>query len=213
MNKFNVLIKRDTRFTLYIIIAFILWLNVFVLQPFNFWVTISLATSLMSLISLSEYKNLLSENNWTKNNILIGIFSAIILYGIFFIGKWILDNFGIIPNYRQNISYIYANRGIIPRWIICILLIFPISFGEEVFWRGCIQKYFYEKYNSKKSLFITTALYTAIHIPTLNPILILSALLVGIYWGAIFTWRKSVIPSLISHMLWDPLIFIIFPIN
>jgi membrane protease YdiL (CAAX protease family) len=32
-------------------------------------------------------------------------------------------------------------------------------------------------------------------------------------WGGLYLWSGSIVPVLISHMIWDPLVFIILPLN
>jgi len=125
----------------------------------------------------------------------------------------ILDSNNIIPGHNQNSSNVYANREIFPGWLVALMLFFPIGFGEEIFWRGYLQRILSSKYSKYAALALTVFFYTAVHIPTLNPVLILAAFIVGIYWGLMFIWRGNIVAALISHMVWDPLIFVIAPIN
>jgi uncharacterized protein len=185
----------------------------FVLKPLNFWVMMAFSTSVLYAISIIYYRDQFSKEYFKLNEILIGISSAALLYFIFWFGKFILDIYGIIPNHNRNISSVYANKGTFPAWLVAVLLFFPIGFGEEIFWRGYIQRFLSDKYNKWLGLLITVFFYTAIHIPTLNPVLVLAAFIVGIYWGLIFLWRGNIVAAVISHMIWDPLIFVIFPIS
>jgi uncharacterized protein len=194
-------------------LAFVLWFVMFVLKPLNFWVMMAFSTSVLYAISILYYRDQLNIENFKITEILIGISSAAVLYFIFWLGKAILDKYGIIPNHNQNISSVYANREALPSWLVALLLFFPIGFGEEMFWRGYLQRILSDKYNKWAGLLITVFFYTAVHISTLNPILLLASFLVGIYWGLIFLWRGNIIAAVISHMLWDPFIFVIFPIN
>ena len=198
-----------------VVLAFILWYLMFVVKPIeNFWILMVISTSLLSVISITTNRKQLSFENFNYKEILIGLFSAVILYLVFFAGKNLLDVLKIIPNHQQNISNVYASRGMLPAWTIALFLFFPVGFGEEIFWRGYLQRMFSEKYGNTKSFLLTTFFYTAIHIPTLNPVLILAAFLVGIYWGLIFIWRKNnIVAPMVSHMVWDPVIFIILPFS
>lgn len=198
-----------------VILAFVLWYLMFVVKPIeNFWIMMVFSTSVLSIISLRNNRNQLKQGNINLKEILIGIASAVILYLVFFAGKYLLDLLKIIPNHEQGISNVYATRGILPGWLIALFLFFPVGFGEEIFWRGFLQRLMSEKYGNKIAFLVTTFFYTAVHIPTMNPVLILAALLVGIYWGMIFIWRKNnIVAPMISHMVWDPVIFIILPFN
>jgi len=201
------------RYLIFVALAFVLWFVMFVLKPLNFWVMMAFSTSILYAISIIYYREQLSREYFKINEILIGVSSAIVLYFIFWLGKFILDKYGIIPNHNQNISSVYANKEVFPGWLVALLLFFPIGFGEEMFWRGYLQRLLSEKYNKWIGLLITVFFYTAVHIPTMNPVLLLASFIVGIYWGLIFLWRGNIIAAVISHMLWDPIIFIIYPIN
>lgn len=185
----------------------------FVIQPVNFWILMAISTTVLGIISFVYYRDHFKKEYDYIKEIAIGIASAIILYGVFYLGKIILDSSGIIPNHEHNISGVYANKGILPGWVIAILLFFPIGFGEEIFWRGYLQRKFSEKYGKTIALIITVFFYTAVHISTLNPVLILAAFIVGIFWGLMFNRRGNIIAPLVSHMVWDPVIFIILPFN
>ena len=173
----------------------------------------AISTSILIIISLTNFPDSIKLNEIKFQEILIGIGSAVLLYCVFWFGKYILDLTGFIPNHNQNISSVYASKGIFPGWVIALLLFFPIGFGEEIFWRGYLQRYLSSKYGKWIGFFVTVVLYTSVHICTLNPVLLLASFLVGIYWGLIYLWRKNLTAVLISHMIWDPFIFIILPMS
>jgi len=185
----------------------------FVVQPINFWLSMAISTSILSIISFTHYRDYFKKEYKYLTEILIGLLSAILLYLVFYAGKFILDNIGIIPGHSGFIKDVYKTKDIIPDWAIAVLLFFPVGFGEEIFWRGYLQRKFSEKFGKNIALIITVFFYTAVHISTFNPLLMLSAFLVGLYWGLIFNWRGNVIAVLVSHMMWDPFIFIILPFN
>jgi uncharacterized protein len=201
------------KYLFYVALAFVLWFVMFVLKPLNFWIMMAFSTSVLYSISILYYRKQLNREFFKINEIIIGISSAVVLYFIFWFGKFILDKYGIIPNHNQNISSVYANKEAFPGWLVALLLFFPIGFGEEMFWRGYIQRFLADKYNKWLGLLITVFFYTAVHISTLNPVLLLASFIVGVYWGLIFLWRGNIVAVVISHMLWDPFIFVIFPIN
>ena len=201
------------KYLIYIALAAVLWFVMFVLKPFNFWLMMAFSTSVLSIISYVHYKDQFRKEYFDLKEIALGIGSAALLYFVFLLGRFILDNIGLIPNHAQNISSVYANKEQLPEWAVAMLLFFPIGFGEEYFWRGYIQRHLGEKYGKWKALALTVAFYTAVHIPTMNPILLLASFLVGIYWGLIFLWRGNIVAAAISHMLWDPFIFVVFPLN
>ncbi|HOT96026.1 MAG TPA: type II CAAX endopeptidase family protein [bacterium] len=201
-----------------IALAFLLWYVMFVLRPFNFWLMMAFSTSLLSLIVLWIGKPFAEKGEWRWSNVLIGVVSALVLYGVFWIGNQVLV-LGerllpqLISSRPENLASIYGNRGsLAPHWI-ALLLFFPIGFGEEFFWRGLVQNRFSTRLGRWRAFFLTTFLYTAVHFATGNLVLLLAAVTCGLYWGALYAWRGALLPVLISHMIWDPLIFVFFPVQ
>jgi len=201
-----------------LLLAFVLWYATFVLQPFNFWLMMCCNTLVLSVITL-RCGSLTKAELWPDSrDLLIGIGSAAALYALFFVGnellilteKWLS---GLALNRGQNINSIYANRGALPPGLVAALLFFPIGFGEEFFWRGFIQRHFQRRHSRWPALLITTALYVAVHLSTANPVLLLAALVCGLFWGGLYAICGRLPAVLISHMLWDPLIFVLLPIQ
>ena len=200
-----------------IALAFVLWYAMFVIRPFNFWLMMSLSTSLLSIIAFAFARPIFQKHEWNWRNLAIGVSSAALLYGIFWLGNhmtiWIAEAFPrLLPHRSENLTSVYANRGVLPPAVVGALLFFPIGFGEEFFWRGLIQRFFVAKWNAPKAFVMTTLLYVLVHISTWNPIILMAALACGLFWGGLYWATGSIVPVLVSHMLWDPFIFILYPI-
>jgi membrane protease YdiL (CAAX protease family) len=196
----------------------LLWFIIFVLRPFNFWFSMAASTFSLIIISCAFGWPILRRSDFTLRNIFIGLGSAGVLYFIFRTGNRILilltqSGLNIFSSRIENLDSIYSNTGHLSPAVIGILLFFPIGFGEEFFWRGYIQRYFSHRTNGFTGVLITTFFYTLIHVPTYNPVLILAACVCGLFWGTMYWLSGNLAPSLISHMVWDPFIFIIFPVR
>lgn len=196
----------------------VLWYLMFVVQPFNFWVMMTCSTAFLGAIALLGGRNLIKKRDMTLANIVLGILSAIALYGVFWLGNEATRLFEtlwpvLFSHRAAHLAAIYGNQGSVSPFAIGLLLLFPIGFGEEVYWRGYIQRRFGGRWGAKHAFLVTTLVYTAVHVPTGNVMLILAALTCGLFWGALYWKTGSIIPGLISHMVWDPLIFVVFPIS
>ncbi len=201
-----------------IVLAFVLWIVMFVFQPLNFWVLLTFSTSLLATIAFALGRPLLSSREFTAKNLLLGILLAAFLYAIFYMGNQVLTIASrlfpaLLPDPAGNIASVYANLGGLSPALVAFLLFFPIGFGEEIFWRGFVQRRFRERWSAGSAFVLTTLLYTGIHVPTGNPVLILAALTCGLFWGGFYWATGSLVPVLVSHMLWDPCIFVIWPIR
>jgi len=201
-----------------IVLAFVLWIVMFVFRPLNFWVLLTFSTSLLAAIAFALGRPLLSSGEFTAKNLLLGILLGALLYAIFYAGNRFLMLVSLLfpallPDPAGDIASVYANLGGLSPALVAFLLFFPIGFGEEIFWRGFVQRRLRGRWSAGSAFVLTTLLYTGIHLPTGNPVLILAALTCGLFWGGFYWARGSLVPVLVSHMLWDPFIFVIAPIR
>jgi hypothetical protein len=201
-----------------IVLAFVLWIVIFVFRPLNFWILLTFSTSLLAAIAFAIGRPLIPSREFTAKNLLLGILLAALLYAIFYVGNQFLVLVSrlfpaLLPDPAGNIASVYANLGGLSPGLVAFLLFFPIGFGEEIFWRGFVQRRFRERWSARSAFVLTALLYTAIHLPTGNPVLILAALTCGLFWGGFYWATGSLVPVLVSHMLWDPFIFVILPIK
>jgi membrane protease YdiL (CAAX protease family) len=201
-----------------IVLAFVLWIIIFVFRPLNFWILLTFSTSLLAAIAFAIGRPLIPSREFTAKNLLLGILLAALLYAIFYVGNQFLVLVSrlfpaLLPDPAGNIASVYANLGGLSPGLVAFLLFFPIGFGEEIFWRGFVQRRFRERWSARSAFVLTALLYTAIHFPTGNPVLILAALTCGLFWGGFYWATGSLVPVLVSHMLWDPFIFVILPIK
>ena len=206
------------RVCLSILLAFALWTVMFVLRPLNFWLMLSFSTSLLGTIALTQARSLLRREELSLKNFLLGFLMAGLLYAIFWLGNQFLILVSalfpsLLPDPSGNIGSVYANLGSLPPALVGALLFFPIGFGEEIFWRGFVQRRFAETWNPAAGFILALLLSTGVHLPTGNLVLILAAFTCGAFWGGLYWLTGSFLPVLISHMLWDPAIFVVWPIR
>jgi membrane protease YdiL (CAAX protease family) len=199
-------------------LAFVLWVVMFVLQPLNFWVMLTFSTSLLSAVAFALGRPLIPSREFTATNVFVGVLLAALLYALFYAGNQFLMLVSrlfpaLLPDRAGNIASVYANLGGLSPTLVGLLLFFPIGFGEEIFWRGFVQRRLGERGSGTSAFVLTTLLYTAIHVPTGNPVLILAALTCGLFWGGFYRATGRLVPVLVSHMLWDPFIFVVWPVK
>ncbi|MBU3099944.1 CPBP family intramembrane glutamic endopeptidase [Clostridium frigoriphilum] len=188
----------------------ILWYLLFVIKPMNFWLEMSLSISALVLMAFIFNKDIFKLGKLTIRHILIGIFSAIALYTIFYLGN-IVSGF-IFPFKDSQVLSVYSNRSNGNLIWIGLLLLFIIGPGEEIYWRGFIQNTLSQKMGDTKGYVISVLLYAGVHIITGNVMLVIAALVCGVFWGWLYKKEKSLLPVIISHAIWDLTIFVIFPL-
>jgi len=203
--------KTNSKYIIFtLFVATILWYLLFVIKPMNFWLEMSLSISALVLMSLIFNKGNLKIERLTIRHILIGIFSAIALYIIFYLGN-IISGY-LFPFKDSQVLSVYSNRSKGNLIWIGLLLFFIIGPGEEIYWRGFIQNTLSKKLGESKGYIISVLLYAGVHIITGNIMLVIAALVCGIFWGWLYKKEKSLLPVIISHAIWDLTIFVIFPL-
>lgn len=190
--------------------AFVFWVLIFGLKLGNFWLNMTIATSTLAIWSILWHPAVFTSTLRFSRILLWGITSAVVLYFIFLIGDYFS---GILPFQNDNVMSIYSNRSQAPRWLIAVLLMIIIGPGEEIFWRGFVQYRFAEKWGDAKGFWLVAALYSLVHVISLNLILIGAAAVCGLFWGALYRRTGSVLPGIVSHAVWDVTIFILLPLR
>ncbi|MEZ5339430.1 MAG: CPBP family intramembrane glutamic endopeptidase [bacterium] len=178
----------------------------------NFWVAMCTSTAILGLGSLYLDRGTGNRGNyrWDWRYVPIGIVSAIVLYGVFWSGNhlvhWLLDFAG------REIDNVYSTKTQAPHWLIGVLLLSWIGPAEEIFWRGFVQRRLGLSLGSGRAFWLTTLVYALVHIWSMNLMLMVAATLCGLFWGWMYRRYNNVWPGLISHALWDCLIFVVIPL-
>lgn len=140
---------------------------------------------------------------------LLGCSSAALLYFIFAAGNWLAAF--ILPGAKEDISLIYSLRSGVSLLRIVLLITFVIGPAEELFWRGWLQHNLQRKFRFVTPLAAASFLYAAVHLSSGNLMLFAAALTAGFFWGLLYLWRGSLLANVVSHVLWDLLVFVCFP--
>lgn len=201
--------KKDFKIYITLAAAAVLWYLLFVVKPMNFWLEMGISIGALTVMAVIMLKGKLGIIRVSLRDATMGIVSAAVLYGIFYIGN-ILSGF-IFPFKDNQISMVYSNGSGISPVLIGVLLLFVIGPGEEIFWRGFIQKTFSKRYNERTGLILGVMFYTLVHILTGNFMLVIAAFVCGVYWGVIYKNEKSLVMVMISHGLWDLTVFVLLP--
>lgn len=192
-----------------LILAAVLWVLVFLVRPFEFWLMMSISTSILLLVALAINRERISVR-MNYRTMSLGAVSGVLLYGLLYVGYQFTKS---VTVFSQGVAGVYDFRSGVPLAVIALLLIFPIAPSEEIYWRGLIQRRFMERFGGNNGLILAAAAYALVHLPTLNPPLILTALIGGLVWGWIYKSSKQLEPIILSHIVFDVLIFVIAPLS
>jgi membrane protease YdiL (CAAX protease family) len=202
-------------------VAALLWFYMF--SPWtkgapDFWVVMSASAIILSSMALCftpDRKSLLRIEK-PLLQVLAGVLIALALWGVFWLGDKLSSM--LFDFARPEVDAVYSmNDGQSP-WLIATLLLLLIGPAEELFWRGYVQRSLSALLEVRKAgclaaFALTAVIYALVHIWSLNFMLIMAALVAGAVWGFIYYLCPKALPALIvSHALWDALVFVILPI-
>ena len=149
---------------------------------------------------------------FSPGNVALGVGIAAGLWLAWWVGDAVAARlFHFAP---AQVGAIYGIREGVSPWALTLLLVLLIGPAEEIFWRGYVQEQLSRRLGANTGFIAATALYTAVHVPSCNFMLIMASLVAGGTWGLcyrLFPQRFTAI--LLSHALWDAAIFIWLPIS
>ncbi|MBP3331246.1 MAG: CPBP family intramembrane metalloprotease [Tidjanibacter sp.] len=209
-----------------ILVAAALWFVMFspwTAPHLNFWGAMSCSAVILILLSFRWGGTRLHKEQITFTSTAIGVLSAALLWGIFWLGNYLATRwFGFA---QEQVGNIYAMKDGNNPVLIATLLLILIGPAEEIFWRGFIQTRIQQNeslipkrwprfFGELVPVAITTLIYALVHIWSFNFMLVMAAMVCGGFWGLLYKFNKGNLWSLIvSHALWDAAVFIIFPIK
>lgn len=195
-------------------IAAVLWTVMFSpwTAPYvNFWVMMTCSGLTLTLYSTWASPGWWKDVRLDLNNVLLGVALAAVLWGVFWLGEFfstLLFDFA-----RPQVDMIYGMKEGENPWILTMLMLFIIGPAEEIFWRAYLQKNLSQRWNPDMGLIVTTLMYSIVHLPKFNFMLIMAAAVAGFVWGLAYRFFPKKIGAIIlSHALWDCAVFIWFPI-
>ena len=199
------------------LLAIVLFVPLFITRgvgKLDFWWWMSLNITCLTAIAATldlGWRHALTNDlkKQTFQKIGIGILSALGLYVVFYLGN--MASRLIFPFAANNIENVYAFKVGASPIRIALLMAFIIGPGEELFWRGFLQRRFQMERGPFQGFLLATLLYTGVHIASGNMMLVLAAGVCGLFWGFLYLRTGSLLLNIISHTVWDMAIFLFFP--
>jgi CAAX protease family protein len=182
---------------------------------FDFWWWISVNIALLLCVSA------VLDETWRKDIAVdirerliwkmgMGVLSAAVLYGVFYAGNIVSRRLFFFAG--TGIDSVYAFKTDASAFRIGLLMLCLIGPGEELFWRGFLQRRLQGRYGQWRGFLLATMIYTLIHIGSGNLMLVLAAGVCGLFWGFLYLRFRSMLLNAISHTLWDVAIFLVLPV-
>jgi membrane protease YdiL (CAAX protease family) len=200
------------------LIAGVLFTPLFMTQGlgrFDFWWWMSTNLTILLVLVIIFDRHWWSEiridiKHRTLSKVGFGVLSALFLYIVFYVGNIVSRQ--IFSFAQSGIENVYAFKSGVSPFRIAVLMILLIGPGEELFWRGFLQRRLQMEQGRWRGFIIATSIYTLVHLASGNAMLILAAGLCGLFWGFLYVQKGSILLNIVSHTVWDVAIFLLFPV-
>jgi uncharacterized protein len=182
------------------------------LFDFWWWMSASLVILITAgiLIDADYVPSLIRDaKSQPVRKIIMGLGAALFLFAVFYIGNELSRRLFMFAG--NDINAIYGFKGGAAPIRILVLMALIIGPGEELFWRGFLQKRFSKHFGTVAGYGIATVLYAGVHVASGNVMLVLAAMVCGVFWGFLYYRYNSMIINIVSHTVWDIAVFLIFP--
>jgi membrane protease YdiL (CAAX protease family) len=174
-----------------------------------FWYFFS--ATMLTLICIAVAMEQLDDKVSVGKYILYGVISGGLLFGLFWVGNQLIDLAHLSAIHKQ-VSALYKNYAPTQFWHFLFLMLVIVP-GEEIFWRGFVQKRLLACTTSTKSIIIATLMYTSVHFYASHLMLAFAALVAGFVWSWLYAWKRSIPLVIVSHLIYDLLLFVILPLR
>ena len=186
-----------------------IWGVLFALRPAGFWLPMAAGVGGLSILAMVVRGPFPVREGVRWADLCTGAAAAGVLYGAFALGRMAIAR--AFPAASVQIGEIYALRSLAPAWVIAALMIAVIGPGEEIFWRGLVQRGLVARYGPRVGWAASTIVYGGVHAAAVNPLLIVAALVAGGFWGYLYLRIGRIAPIVVSHVVWDLLVFLVLP--
>lgn len=193
-----------------LVLAAVFWYLIFSVQFFNFWLSMAVAAPVLAGLSVFFQGLPVNRRDFHRQSLLTGAAAAVLLYLLFWLGYTISQ--WLFSFAQGQVHAIYQIRTQGEMLVMALILLFITSPAEEIFWRGFIQKWAMDRFGDLPGWLVGSLVYAGVHLSSGNFMLVMAALVAGLFWGWLYRRERNLAPCIISHCLWTVGIFLLFPV-
>jgi uncharacterized protein len=173
-----------------------------------FWYIFS--GSILVLIAYAMFQEEVDDELSFIHYLFLGAISGFLLYFVFWIGIKVLNSVQLPFQITINNLYNWFAPTLFWQYLALVLVAAP---GEELFWRGFIQKRLLKDGSPFSAILASSILYASVNIYSGSFLLVLAAFLSGFVWGYLYYLKRSMPLVIVSHIIFDLMVFIILPFH
>jgi membrane protease YdiL (CAAX protease family) len=143
----------------------------------------------------------------TAAGLMVGFVMALMTWSLYPVS---LD---LVPALSREVPKLYAllREPPGPVWAFPILVL--VVTAEEWVWRGLAIDLLSKSRSAGGAVVLSALIYVLPQIAFRSPLLVVVAFSCGLIWGALRVWTKGLFAPLLAHLLWDLLVFVMFPVE
>jgi uncharacterized protein len=197
--------KIDLRLIIGFILSHVLFFFTFD-HHLVFWYM--LAGTMLLLISYSIVMENVDDEVPLETYLIYGSISGLLLFVLFSFGNYLFELFRI--PIQDDISRLNERYSPTFFWHFLSLMLITVP-GAEIFWRGFILKRLLNYFSAWGSIFISSLMYASVTLYTGEWLIFLTLFFSAILWGLLYVWKRSIPLVIVSHLVFDLFIFILYP--
>jgi membrane protease YdiL (CAAX protease family) len=113
------------------------------------------------------------------------------------------------PPLGDEVRALYGTFRVAP-WQIAPVMVVVVM--EEMLWRGALQTALRREVARPVAVALAAALYAAAQLGSGSAVLALAAFGLGLVWGALAAWTRSLVPAMVAHACWTPMVLGLVPL-
>ena len=109
-----------------------------------------------------------------------------------------------MPYVERSVRALYVDKLRIPSPTLLLLIVTGlIVVGEEILWRGVVQEAIERRIRGLWGVVVSAVVYGVSHAFIGSTLLVIVAVICGLYSSFIRNRTRSLVPALIAHLIWD----------
>jgi membrane protease YdiL (CAAX protease family) len=181
-------------------------------QDVNVWLTtgVAAAIALGSCLYVygAELKRLAMPSG---REVCLGLACGVLMAGLTQLAYPIGE--AILPGLSAWVAPLYSNLRQPPGPYLALPILVLVVVAEECVWRGLLIDMLQRRYSDSQVVLLSTALYAIPHLFSGSWLLMGVVLICGVIWSRLRLMTGSLVVPLLTHLVWDLGVFVMFPLE
>lgn len=180
------------------------------------YTSVWLATGIAASISIalcvwmdgSHLRDLLRP---TRRSLWIGLVAGLLMaagtYALYAIAAF------VVPGLHEEVGGLYKTLHDPPGVAFALPVLFVVILSEELVWRGALFDALPSTVSRERAVLLSALVYALPQVGKGSLVLVLVAFVCGVFWGAERVWTRGLVAPLVTHVMWDLLLFVVAPLK